>query len=143
VYHFLILAALHGLNEDGVAVDFHHNHDVLVALLRTWFCVPCMFWCICLELSFRGVGRFHKFPKVLFWLWWSAHSFSPDLNGLSLFQLSWGSTSGRCFHLVLASPHSCLLTPSLVKTETVPSSAVLPTIIRDIGKSWKVSACIA
>jgi hypothetical protein len=33
-YQFLILAALHGLNEDGVAVDFHHNHDVLVASLR-------------------------------------------------------------------------------------------------------------
>ncbi len=32
--HFLILAALHGLNKDGVAVDFHHNHDVLVASLR-------------------------------------------------------------------------------------------------------------
>ncbi len=34
-YHFFILAALHGLNEDDVAVDFHHNHDVLVASLRT------------------------------------------------------------------------------------------------------------
>ncbi len=34
-YHFLILAALHGLNKDGIAVDFHHNHDVLVASLRT------------------------------------------------------------------------------------------------------------
>ncbi len=34
-YHFLILAALHGLNKDGIAVNFHHNHDVLVALLRT------------------------------------------------------------------------------------------------------------
>ena len=34
-YHFLILAALHGLNKDGIAVNFHHDHDVLVALLRT------------------------------------------------------------------------------------------------------------
>ncbi len=34
-YHFLILVARHGLNKDGVAFDFHHNHDVLVASLRT------------------------------------------------------------------------------------------------------------
>jgi hypothetical protein len=35
VYHFLILADCHGLNEDGVDVDFHQNHDVLVATLQT------------------------------------------------------------------------------------------------------------
>jgi hypothetical protein len=29
-----ILAVLHGLNEDSVAVDFHHNHDALVATKR-------------------------------------------------------------------------------------------------------------
>jgi hypothetical protein len=34
------------------------------------------------------------------------------------------------------------LTPSFVKTETVPSSAVLPMLIRDVGKSWNVSACL-
>ncbi len=33
-YHFLILAALHWLNKDGVTVDFHHDHYVLVASLR-------------------------------------------------------------------------------------------------------------
>ena len=33
MYHFRVLAALHELNEVGVAVDFHHNHDALVALL--------------------------------------------------------------------------------------------------------------
>ncbi len=41
-YHFPILAALHGLNEDGVAVDFHHNHDVLVTLLRTRRELTCL-----------------------------------------------------------------------------------------------------
>ncbi len=30
-YHLLILAALHGLNKVGIAINFHHNHDVLVA----------------------------------------------------------------------------------------------------------------
>ncbi len=29
-----------------------------------------------------------------------------------------------------------------VKTETVPSSDVLPTLLRDVGKSWNVSACL-
>jgi hypothetical protein len=32
LYHFGILAALHGLDKDGIAIDFHHNHDVFVAL---------------------------------------------------------------------------------------------------------------
>jgi hypothetical protein len=33
-YHLSILADLHGFNKDGVAVDFHHNHDVFVATKR-------------------------------------------------------------------------------------------------------------
>ena len=33
-YHLGILAVLYGLDEDGVAANFHHNHDVLVALKR-------------------------------------------------------------------------------------------------------------
>jgi hypothetical protein len=33
-YHLGILAVLHGLDKDGNAVDFHHNHDVLVATKR-------------------------------------------------------------------------------------------------------------
>ena len=38
------------------------------------------------------------------------HTFSLfDLNDLLLFQLSRGSTFGRCVHLVLANLHSCLL----------------------------------
>ncbi len=41
-YHFLILAALHGFNKDGVAVNFHHNHAVLAALLRTRKELTCL-----------------------------------------------------------------------------------------------------
>ncbi len=33
-YHLGILAVLHGFNEDGIAVDFHRNHDVFVATKR-------------------------------------------------------------------------------------------------------------
>ena len=33
--------------------------------------------------------------------------------------------------------------PSFVKTETVPSLVVLPTFIKEVGKSRNVSACIA
>ena len=36
------LAAFHGLSEDGVAVDFHHNHDVLVATLRARRELTCL-----------------------------------------------------------------------------------------------------
>jgi hypothetical protein len=35
LFHLGILAVLHGLDEDGIAVDFHHNHDVLVAMKRS------------------------------------------------------------------------------------------------------------
>ncbi len=33
-YHLGVLAVLHGLNKDGLTIDFHHNHDVLVASER-------------------------------------------------------------------------------------------------------------
>jgi hypothetical protein len=33
-YHLGILALLHGFNGDGVAVNFHHNHDVFFATKR-------------------------------------------------------------------------------------------------------------
>ena len=35
------------------------------------------------------------------------------------------------------------MTPSLVKIDIVPSSAVFPTLIRDVGNSLNVSACLA
>jgi hypothetical protein len=34
------------------------------------------------------------------------------------------------------------LMPSFMKTETVLSSNVLPTLIRDVGKVWNVSTCL-
>ncbi len=33
-YHLGILVVLNGLNKDGVAVNFHHNHDVFVTAKR-------------------------------------------------------------------------------------------------------------
>ncbi len=33
-YHLRILATFHGFDEDGIAVDFHHHHDIFVALLQ-------------------------------------------------------------------------------------------------------------
>ncbi len=30
-----VLAVLHGLDKDGIAIGFHHNHDVLVASKRS------------------------------------------------------------------------------------------------------------
>jgi hypothetical protein len=33
-YHLGVLAVCHGLNKDGVAINFIHNHDVLVAMKR-------------------------------------------------------------------------------------------------------------
>ena len=58
-YHFLILAALHGFNKYGVAVDFHHNHDVFVASLRTRGELACLVGehgfayhgCVCVDLA--------------------------------------------------------------------------------------------
>jgi hypothetical protein len=48
---------------------------------------------------------------------------------------------GSPLHVMRTSSSLNTLTPSFVKTETVPSSNVLPTLIRDVGKSWNVSAC--
>ncbi len=35
------------------------------------------------------------------------------------------------------------VSPVLVNTDIVPSLEVVPTLINDVGKSWKVSACLA
>jgi hypothetical protein len=35
LYHLGVLAVLHGFNKDGIAVDFHHNHDVFVVTMRS------------------------------------------------------------------------------------------------------------
>jgi hypothetical protein len=42
LYHLGILAAFHGFNKDGVAVNFHHNHDVFVPMKRSDGKVACL-----------------------------------------------------------------------------------------------------
>jgi hypothetical protein len=49
---------------------------------------------------------------------------------------------GSPLHVMRMSSSLNTLTPSFVKTKTVPSSDVLPMLIRDVGKSWNVSACL-
>ncbi len=50
---------------------------------------------------------------------------------------------GSPLHVMSTTSSLNTLTPSIVKTETVSLSAVLPTLIKEVGKSWNVSACIA
>ena len=51
---------------------------------------------------------------------------------------------GFPLHVMSTSSSLKTVAPVLVNTDIVPSSEVLPTpLINDIGKSWKVSACLA
>jgi hypothetical protein len=49
---------------------------------------------------------------------------------------------GSPLHVMRMSSSLNSLMPSFVKTETVLLSNVLPKLIRDVGKSWNVSACL-
>jgi hypothetical protein len=49
---------------------------------------------------------------------------------------------GTPLHVMRMSSSLNMLMPSFVNTKTVPSSDVLPTLIRYVGKSWNVSACL-
>ncbi len=49
---------------------------------------------------------------------------------------------GSPLHVMRTSSSLNKLTLSFVKTKTVLSSDVLPMLIRDVGKSWNVSACL-
>ena len=51
--------------------------------------------------------------------------------------------SGLFLHVMSTSLLSCTVTPSLVKIDIVPLSAVFPTLIRDVGNLLNVSACLA
>ena len=51
--------------------------------------------------------------------------------------------SGLFLHVMSTSCLLCTVTPSLVKIDIVPSLAVLPTLIREVGNSLHVSACCA
>jgi len=75
-YHLIILVTLHGLNEDGVAVDFHHNHDVLVATLRTRRESTCL------------IGE-HGFAYTLCFCVDVSHFLSMELGGVTSFQRRW------------------------------------------------------
>ena len=50
---------------------------------------------------------------------------------------------GSPLHLIRTSVSLWTVTPSLLKIEMVPSSEVLPTLMREVGKSLKVSAWAA
>ena len=47
---------------------------------------------------------------------------------------------GFFLHVMSTSASLCIVTPSLVKMETLPSSDVLPTLISEVGNSSNVSA---
>ncbi len=49
---------------------------------------------------------------------------------------------GSPLHVMRTSSSLNTLAPSFVMTETMPSSDILPMLIRDVGKSWNVSACL-
>ncbi len=50
---------------------------------------------------------------------------------------------GLPLHVMRMSCSLCTVTPSLVKIDIMPSSAVLPTLISESGNSVNVSACLA
>lgn len=50
---------------------------------------------------------------------------------------------GCPLHLISTSSSLSTVTPPLVKIDMVPSSAVLPTLMSDVGKSANESACVA
>jgi hypothetical protein len=49
---------------------------------------------------------------------------------------------GSPLHVTRTSSSVNMFSPSFAKTKTVLSSNVLPMLIRDVGKSWNVSACL-
>jgi hypothetical protein len=49
---------------------------------------------------------------------------------------------GSPLHIMRMSSSLNTLMASFVKTKTVPSSDNLPTLIRDVRKSWNVSTCL-
>jgi hypothetical protein len=49
---------------------------------------------------------------------------------------------GSPLHVMRLSSSLNTMKPSFVKTKTVPSSDVLPMLIRDVGKSLNVSVCL-
>ena len=57
--------------------------------------------------------------------------------------LSWmPKRIGSPLHVMRMSSSLNTLMPSFLNTKTMPLSDVLPMLIRDVGKSWNVSACL-
>ncbi len=57
--------------------------------------------------------------------------------------LSWAPMRiGSPLHVIRMSSSLKMLMLSFVNTKTVPSSAGLPMLIRDVGKSWNVFTCL-
>ncbi len=50
---------------------------------------------------------------------------------------------GLPLHVMSTSSSLNTVTPVLVKIDMLPSLEVLPTLINNVGKFWKVSACLA
>jgi hypothetical protein len=72
-YHLGVLAVLHGLNEDGVTVDFHHNYDVLVATKQSDVELACL------------VGE-HNFACHVRLGVYVAHLLAVEVGGVACFQ---------------------------------------------------------
>ncbi len=88
-YHLGILAVFHGLDEDGVAVNFHHNHDVLVVTQRLGGELVCL------------VGEHGFMYHVLLGVH-VAHLLTMEVGGVACFQ---------CCRLNFGGPYSlfCLI----------------------------------
>jgi hypothetical protein len=83
--------------------------------------------CACLD----GCFGFHCPHCCINGIWYRPHSSrTPMRMGLPL-------------HVISSSSSLKTVTPDLVNTDMVPSLEVLPTLINDVRKSWKVSACRA
>jgi len=73
LYHLGVLEVLHGLNEDGVAINFNHNHDVLVASKR-------------LGGELAGLVREHGFAYHVRLGVHVAHLLAMEVGGVACFQ---------------------------------------------------------
>jgi hypothetical protein len=72
-YHLSVLAVCHGLDKDGVAVDFHYDYDVLVALKR-------------LSWELAGLVEEHGFAYHVCLGVHIAHFLAMEVGGVACFQ---------------------------------------------------------
>ena len=86
-YHLCILATFHGLDKDGIAVDFDHHHDVFVAALR-----------MCRELA--RLVREHGFAYLVCFGVYMAYFLAMELRGVACFEWDRSFFGGVYFFLV-------------------------------------------